>query len=265
MPQAFTEDGIIEYQITGSGKPMVVLLPQSAGPFSIEQFIKTITKYFSILQYDENNSDHRIFKKKPGVKSIEQYADEAASLLEAIGCKETLLCCYSTGCGIGLALTASFPERSQGLALINPWFGFDRYLISIQKLRIKMAEILDPKTYAEFNSSLLFPPYYRRMYYEEFEQLAKSATRHPHDPNRIKDRLNAIIKYDARLVSDRIKCPTLVISAEDDQLMPKWFSEDLAENIEQARLVILKDGGHMLLKTRGDIIAQEVQEFSNSI
>ena len=265
MPKAFTDNGIIEYQITGSGKPMAMLLPQSTGPFGIANFIKAISKNFSVLTYDQNNSDYRNSIKRLGTRSIEQYADEIARLLEAIGCKETLLCCHSTGCGIGLALTACFPERIQGLALINPWFGSDEYLVSIQNLRIKMAEMLDPKTYSEFNSSLLFPPYYRRMYHKEFEQLAKNAIRHPHDPNRIENRLNAIVKYDARPISDRIRCPTLVISAQDDQLMPKWFSEDLAGKIKRAKLLIIKDGGHMLLETRGDIIARELQKFSMSI
>ena len=128
-----------------------------------------------------------------------------------------------------------------------------------------MAEILDPKTYSEFNSSLLFPPYYRRMYQQAFEKMANRATRYPHDPIRIKNRLNAILEYDARPISDKIKCPILVISAEDDQLMPKWFSEKLAATIQHAQLLVLEKGGHMLMETRGDIIAGEVKKFSMSI
>ena len=64
MPEAFTKNAIIEYQITGSGKPMAMLLPQSTGPFGIANFIKAISKTFSILTYDQDNSGYRNSKKR---------------------------------------------------------------------------------------------------------------------------------------------------------------------------------------------------------
>jgi pimeloyl-ACP methyl ester carboxylesterase len=56
----------------------------------------------------------------------------------------------------------------------------------------------------------------------------------------------AIIKrLDSRPFLKEIRCPTLVIAARDDALMPVELLEELAGGIAGARLEILEDCGHM--------------------
>ena len=261
MPIANTERGSRRYQITGSGHPLLMLLPKSTGPFGVKNLIHNLASRFLVLTYDANNkySDYIVAESQD--ISIEGFAEDAAAFLTTIGKNEVVLCCHSTGCGIGLALAGRFPELIKSLVLINPWLWPDEYLISVQNMRIKMAELLDPVNYSKFNSSLLFPPFYRRKYHAEFEKLAIEARLNPHNPVEIKRRLNAILNYDARPIIHKIKCPTLILSAHDDQLMPRWFSEDLASQIQQNDLLIFEEGGHMLPETCDRIVAKELSNF----
>ena len=57
---------------------------------------------------------------------------------------------------------------------------------------------------------------------------------------------NAIIgRVDSRPHLGAIRCPTLVLAARDDQIMPLGMLEEMAEGIDAARLVVVEDCGHM--------------------
>ena len=133
----------------------------------------------------------------------------------------------------------------------------------MQRLRVAAARALDPYRYAWFNASLLFPPDYRRAHAEAFETLARNAV--PQDADRIEGRLEAILAFDARTLAPGLSCPTLVVTATDDQLMPPWFGAELAALIPDAVHRALECGGHMLPETRGDALASMVEDFLDRV
>ena len=52
-------------------------------------------------------------------------------------------------------------------------------------------------------------------------------------------------RIDSRPHLGDIRCPTLVVAARDDQLMPVALLEELARGIPGARLAVVEDCGHM--------------------
>jgi pimeloyl-ACP methyl ester carboxylesterase len=54
-----------------------------------------------------------------------------------------------------------------------------------------------------------------------------------------------ISRPDSRPILAAIKCPTLVLSGDDDNTIPNRLSVEMANNIHNARLVILADCGHL--------------------
>ena len=52
-------------------------------------------------------------------------------------------------------------------------------------------------------------------------------------------------RVDSRPHLKEIRCPTLVVAARDDQLMPVEVLKELADGIPGARLAIVEDCGHM--------------------
>jgi pimeloyl-ACP methyl ester carboxylesterase len=263
MPIARVAGGDIHYTIEGSGSPVVMLLPQSSGPVGVQPFIDALSERFTVIRYDQRGTGRSAPVRAPDGMTMAARAAEVVGLLDTLGIARAHLCCHSTGCGIGLATVSAGPERVAGLVLASPWSHADGHLTTMQQLRIAAAGALAPYRYAWFNASLLFPPDFRRAHEAGFERMAMEAA--PQDADQIAARLNAILAFDARPLLPGIASPTLIVTAEDDQLMPAWFGREMAVAIAGSRLVILAGGGHMIPETRGDELADAVREFLDGL
>ncbi len=263
MPLARIEGGDIHYEESGDGAVLALLLPQSAGPVGVRPFRDRLAQRFRVVGYDQRGTGRSAPLPAPECMTMTGRAAELAALFDALGIGRAHLFCHSTGCGIGLSLAAACPDRVAGLVLANPWSYADAHLRAMQRLRVAAARALDPYRYAWFNASLLFPPDYRRAHAEAFETLARNAA--PQDADRIEDRLEAILAFDARPLAPGLTCPALVASAADDQLMPPWFGAELAALIPGANHRALDRGGHMLPETRGDALAYAVADFLDTV
>ena len=259
MPIVNAPGGDIHYSMQGAGASLMLLMPQSSGPLGVEPFIHGLAERSSVVSYDQRGTGQSAPPPTAGPVSMAERADEVIGLLDALSIERTSLFCHSTGCGIGLAFAAAHGDRLNRLVLVAPWEYGDPFLTTMQTLRINAAKALDPEVYARFNASLLFPPTYRRLHEARFSEQAAEAA--PQNAKEIAGRLNAILAFDSRPHLPNINCPTLVISAEDDQLMPAWFGRSIAKNIPNAKYVELAGGGHMLLETRTAELLGLVSDF----
>lgn len=148
------------------------------------------------------------------------------------------------------AFATHHPNRVKRLVLAAPWTHGSAEFQQIQRLRQAAARSLDPESYAQFNALVLYSPDYRRDHASRLEALAFQARRRPQDVHGIVARLDAILAFDARPYYPRIACPTLVMGAQDDLIMPVWFAVEAARAISDAQLVVLNGGGHMFPESR---------------
>lgn len=259
MPFATVHGARIHHEITGSGQPMVLVLPQSSGPDGHGALIEALARKHLVLTYDQRGTG-RSDAAPPG-QSIDSLAEDLGALMQTLGFEPAHLVCHSTGCGVGQALAAAHRAQVASLVLASPWTHADSHLSVMQNLRIAAARALDPESYARFNASLLFPPEFRRAHESGFARLAQDAHARPQDADDIARRLNAILAFDARPTWPSIRCPTLVMTARDDQLMPSWFAAEAAAAIAGARLLEFDGGGHMLPQTRSGEFADAVTAF----
>ncbi len=94
--------------------------------------------------------------------------------------------------------------------------------------------------------------------------MAMEAMRMPQDAEEISLRLNAILSYDTRPFTPYIACPTLIVSARDDQLMPAWHGRNLAKHIPTSSFIELEEGGHMIPETQSRQLAVAIMAFLNT-
>lgn len=259
MPLASTPSGPIAYARSGSGAPLVLCLPQSGGPVGVGPFVEALEELFSVIRYDQRGTGGGLPPANPNAVTMADRAEEVAALLEALEIPRAHLFCHSTGCGIGLAFASAYPERVDRLVLATPWQYGDPHLTTMQNLRIAAARALSPRDYAIFNASLLFSPTYRRAHEAGFAAQAAGAP--PQDADQIASRLHAILAFDTRPVTPRIHAPALVISSDDDQLMPYWFGRDIAASMPNARYEEIHGGGHMLPETKTEVMVGLVKSF----
>lgn len=239
--------------------PVLLLLPRSSGPLGIAPFIDRLASQHRIAQHLEDPA----VEEGPahGGLTIEWFAQQTRALLDAIEVDSAHLVCHSTGCGTGQALAASAPDRIASLSLITPWTHADSHLRTMQTLRQAAARSLDPQQYQHFNAATLFPPLYRQQQANGFARIASDATADEKRVQTFVDRLDAILAFDARPLWPDIRCATLVMCAQDDQLMPPWFATETADGIAAAQLHRFDYGGHMLPETRGEDVARVLLNF----
>ncbi len=68
----------------------------------------------------------------------------------------------------------------------------------------------------------------------------------PPDAEILQSRIDAIMRFDRRDRLGEIKVPTQVVVAADDMVTPLHLSEELADKIDNARLTVLRYGGHFV-------------------
>jgi aminoacrylate hydrolase len=77
----------------------------------------------------------------------------------------------------------------------------------------------------------------------------------------VASRIDAIVAFDRTAELSRIKAPTLVLCAKDDFITPAYFSEELAQKIPGAQLVLLPRGGHCASETVLEAFNATLQSF----
>jgi pimeloyl-ACP methyl ester carboxylesterase len=65
----------------------------------------------------------------------------------------------------------------------------------------------------------------------------------------------------SRATLGSIKCPTLVIVGEDDQVTPAALAEEISNGIEKSSLLILPGSGHLSPLEQPEFVAQALVNF----
>lgn len=263
MVMAKLDLGALHYQTKGTGPALIMLLPISRGPEGLNRLIHKLADDFQVIWYDQRGYGESPAGGQVGAVPLAERAQEVLQLMAYLGLQEAHLLAHSTGCGIALEVIAAAPSHVLTVSLISPWSYGDPQLIQMQGLRVSVAAVLSPSDYAQYNASLLFPPWYRRQHAAGFADLALAAMAHPQDAKSIENGLIPILQFDGRNIAASVKCPALVMNADDDQLMPPWHGECLADIIDGARFVPLPTGGHMLLETSCDVVIKNVNTLIN--
>jgi pimeloyl-ACP methyl ester carboxylesterase len=71
-------------------------------------------------------------------------------------------------------------------------------------------------------------------------------------------------RADSRLLLTSIRCPTLVLVGEGDELTPPELSKEIAAGIEGAMLTVVPDCGHLSTLEKPDLVNAELSAWLNA-
>ena len=259
MPMAKVGEAEIFFDVTGHGSPVVVTAGQGSGPQARAELIEGLARQHTVLSYDQRGTGRSTHCHQG--QTMEELAGDIVALMDAAGFDQAHVIGLSTGTGKATALTGLYPNRVTRLVLAALWTHADPDLQRIQNLRIAAAQTLPPDQYVHLNTLLCYCPDFRRANFARFTRAAQEALTNPQDAPGIAARLNAILAFDARPFYPRIACPTLVMGARDDLIMPYWFAQEAAATIPQCKLALLDSGGHLFCETRTAEFLAEVLPF----
>ncbi len=250
MPHIKLKDGAeLYYEKHGSGPPLF-LVPGLGGDGRFwDENARALAEKFTVVVHDHRGTARSTLSRID--YSVEQMADDALQLIDALGFDRVHWCGHSTGGAMGQVLAIEHPARLARLVLSATWAKTDAFFRRLFEVRSLMLKELGPAAYLKSSALALNMPAWVRDHDADLAAAEARAQETIPVPEIVLSRIAAIVAHDRREQLQKVRAPTLAICARDDMVTPLYFTEELVRLIPGARAYVLPDGGHMYPNVHG--------------
>lgn len=271
------QDVKVHYKMEGGGDDVLILLHGfGASTFTWHKVRKPLSQYYTVISYDRTGFG---YSSRPmagewnrgSPYSPESQVEQLITLMDTWGVDKAVLVGSSAGGTIVALAAEQYPERVKALILVAAAIfkgGPPQWLSSV--MRIPQIKRIGP---------LLLRGYYRNF----FERARKYAW---HDPSKqtpeilegYRKPMRAIdwdralweyaLTYESSNLGEKlggIKVPVLVITGDDDRIVPPEASKRIAREISHAELVVISDAGHLPQEETPEEFLAAVNNFLEEI
>jgi 3-oxoadipate enol-lactonase len=262
MSYARAGDGArIHYEAFGRRSAPAVLMIQGLGAdkhgWDMQRFV--LARRYRVIAFDNRGAGR---SDKPfGVYSIEQMADDAVAVLDDAGVDAAHVVGASMGGAISQLMAVRHPARVLSLTLActacrhQPWR---------RELLERWAQTALERGMGSMTNEaarwVMAPRSFRRLV-PAFGWLGPLAMGRP--PHSFVAQVRAILAADERLAEElyTITVPTLVIVGNQDILTPRGDSEEIADRIPGAELVVISGAAHGFMVEHASTFNKILQDF----
>lgn len=245
MPKVRAGNITLNYEQQGSGEPLV-LIPYLAADHACYAFqVADYAKRFTCISIDLRGTGES--DNPPGAYSTEMFADDVASLMQAIGIEQAHVSGLSLGAATGMWLAVKHPDRVKSLSVHSGWSKTDPFietvlhgwqalatgLNSVQEMVIQgiFPWCFTPELYAQK------PDYIRAL-----SDFVRSRPKQSVDAF-IRE-ADAVIAHDVEAQLGKIRAPTQVTFGRHDMVTSTRFATRLTNAIQGSELHIFEDCSH---------------------
>ncbi len=244
MPKVSIADAELYYEDTGQGPPLLLVPGLSGlGSFWTHQ-VGDFSRDFRVIVHDHRGAGRSTHSRIR--YSVEQMAGDVLRLMDALGIAAAHLVGHSTGGAIGQVIAQDHPERLSSLVLSATWAGHDAFFRRLFESRREVLVNLGVEAYLRSSVLFLAPPWWVSAHDASIADQHRALAAAAAPIEVMASRIDAIVAFDRRTRLGAIRVPTLVIVAQDDTVTPRFYSDELAEKIPGAKLVVLDGGGHFV-------------------
>jgi pimeloyl-ACP methyl ester carboxylesterase len=245
MPQVEIDRITINYDVQGQGEPLLLIPYLSADHACYAFQLPAYSEHFSCIAIDLPGAGES--DKPPGPYATDDYADQVAAFLGAIGVERAHVAGVSLGGAVGIHLAARHPERVRSLSLHSSWPASDDYLKVVVEQWRTLA--LSLPTVADVVIQGIFPWCFTpEMYVERAEVvdgLADFVRSRPAQPvEAFLAQSEAVLAHDAGAVLGDVRAPTLITFGAHDLVCSRRFAEPLESGIRGSELVVFEHLSH---------------------
>jgi pimeloyl-ACP methyl ester carboxylesterase len=238
----------IAYRIQGSGVPLVLVmgyrLSSAAWPTA---FIETLAREFTVVTVD-NRGTGRSEKPVHGY-ALANMASDICVLLDELGMSRVHLLGYSMGGAIAQEFVRQFPERVASLILCATMCGGARATYASASVVRVMRDLdgLSPEQVARRIWKVTYAPGYLAQNQQQVEEQTLREIALPTPLHAADLQFQAFAEFDGSKALSEIRCPTLLLTGDLDELIPPQNSVMMAKRISGAKLTVLRGRGHRVL------------------
>ena len=180
-----------------------------------------------------------------GQYTMEAFASDLFSIIHEMNLERPVLCGLSMGGYIVLRTMERDSQRFRGMVLCNTKSASDD-----NAGKLKRAQTVDEINVKglDFFASNFVPNCFAENTIKNNPELVERTTAiaKRHIPKGVKGSVFAMIsRTDTTSVLNKFKCPALVISGDDDKLIPSETMKKMADQIPGSEFAIIKNAGHL--------------------
>ena len=247
----------VHYKQAGNGKPVFILLHGfGASTFSWREVLMPLADYGTVIAYDRpafGLTERPLEWQGTNPYSMEGNIELLSGLMDQFNIDRAILVGNSAGGTVATAFTLAHPERVQALIEVDaavyttrpnsPLLDWLLNTPQMDRLGPLVARFFANRSEGFLRSAFHDPSilgenpqieegYFKPFRVEDWDRALWAHTQATDSPN-LADRLS------------QIQVPVLVITGDDDQIVPTENSIQLAEDIPGAKLAIIDDCGHL--------------------
>ncbi len=260
MPTAVVNGVPLFYQTQGAGDPLLLIAGFACDNTIWSLVLPTLAAKCRVIVFDNRGTGRSAAPEGP--YTIAQMAADAAGLLDHLGLGQVHVMGHSMGGQVALELALAHPRRLRSLILLASAARCDERGKAIIEGWGDLPRLVD----AVSGARLSLPWVYTNAFYSRPGAVQEligyiAANPFPPDPRGVYHQSRAISSYAPSGSLDRIACPTLVLAASEDILLPVAFSQELVREIPGAELVVVPHTGHCCMVETPDAVAAAVLDF----
>lgn len=239
MPKIQSNNINLYYEVNGNGQPLLFIHGLGSSTQDWELQVKEFSRTYQVITFDLRG--HGQSDKPAGPYSLPMFAADTAGLLKSLDVKSAHVVGLSLGGGIAFQLAIDFPALVKTMVIVN---SAPEMVVRTFKDRVRVwqrfaiVRLLGMRKMGEVLSKRLFPK-------NEHESLrtifVESWARN--DSRAYQDAMRAMVGWSVADKLGSIKCPALVITADQDYT-PVALKEEYTKLIPNAQLVVIPDAHH---------------------
>ncbi|MFX0075927.1 MAG: alpha/beta fold hydrolase [Candidatus Hermodarchaeota archaeon] len=232
------------YAMFGTGEPVILLHGGMVDHTSWFFQIKELAKHFRIIAPDTRAHGRTTDSDKP--LSYQLFASDISQLMEKLDIKKANFVGWSDGGCTSLVLGLEYPELVKKLVLIGTPYNISNYY---------------PEIFAQFGD---VDPNNLPKGYKFIKRAYEKVASNPDNwPNLLKKGMDMAIREPNFTLEQlkNIKCPSLIIDGNKEQLYPLKVIEEMTAAIPNAQLELIPGGTHLALMEEPRQINQLIINF----
>lgn len=224
------------YQINGNGYPLIFTHGASWDHKQWNEQVNYFKGNYSVITWDVRG--HGKSSLSQDTINPEDFKSDLIKLMDYLNIENAILCGLSMGGHISLQTAISFPERVKSLILIgtpcsNKFNLYEKICVLINRFTTKLIPM---KLFAKLIASSL-----SKYNQSNYNYIYETVTNISHsDWNKV---WNAVTRMESKNKLHKVKCPTLLLLGEYDNLTNKHQSY-MNNHIANSELVIIPNAHH---------------------
>lgn len=260
MPITRIGDIDLAYETHGEGPPLLAIMGLTGTRRHWRGFAERFADRHRVIMFDNRGVGETTAPR--GAYTAAQMADDALGLLDHLGIDRAAVLGVSMGGMISQELALRAPKRVGKLILGCTHFGGSRALPSAPAAAEAFASL--GKDGPEASIRRLLAVNFSKAFFDSRPELIEELVQHGianrMSPMGFQGQLMAVGMHDTAARVGTIEADTLVITGDDDLLIPVENAKLLASAIPNARLVVLPGVGHMFWIEAADAAEAAIRE-----